>query len=620
MAASLDDVKQRIKLRVPLDQLIGETVTLVRRGSSVTACCPFHAEKSPSFHVYPDNHYYCFGCKETGDAITFVRKTREMSFIESLKFLASKYGVEAPELEESETLKRRRGEQAALSQMMVAAQDLFTSELKNPRSDEARQYLHERGFTDENILKFGFGLTPVEGFGLVKHLRGLGFREDDMIRASLAGISAQSGRPYDFFRQRIMIPIRDVQGRVIAFGGRTTVGDSAKYKNSGATPLFDKSGVLFGLDHARDAIKDKRQAVIVEGYMDALCLWQEGFNHVVASMGTALTVRQLKLLYQQTKVSEVVILFDGDNPGQKATLDAIDVVLEVPELRVRAARLQGGDDPDTFVRKSGSDALRAVLDHAVDLIDVAIGAKLKGASPASIPSIVSKEFIPWLSKIQDPIKRGYLLNRISGLTGVPPEAIFRQLKSFQFGSANGQYPTNRSALGQESSASSAIEAEASRAMPARALTPIEKGILGHLYFAQAGEIDAGKVEAFVAKELVLEPLWDHFARQIAQSYEKGLSPREDPAVMAAFSPDEAIVLGAITETPLESFATADRKKSIERLIIEQKRNNIQQSISLLKRQVQIASSQSPQDVSGFLSEVMALTSSLTVLDRTLSEQ
>ena len=407
---------------------------------------------------------------------------------------------------------------------------------------------------------------------------------------------------------------------MIAFGGRTTVGDSAKYKNSGATSLFDKSGVLFGLDHARDAIKDKRQAVIVEGYMDALCLWQEGFNHVVASMGTALTVRQLKLLYQQTKVSEVVILFDGDNPGQKATLDAIDVVLEVPELRVRAARLQGGDDPDTFVRKSGSDALRAVLDHAVDLIDVAIGAKLKGASPASIPSIVSKEFIPWLSKIQDPIKRGYLLNRISGLTGVPPEAIFRQLKSFQFGSANGQYPTNRIALGQESSASSAIEAEASMAMPARALTPIEKGILGHLYFAQAGEIDAGKVEAFVAKELVLEPLWDHFARQIAQSYEKGLSPREDPGVMAAFSPDEAIVLGAITEMPLESFATADRKKSIERLIIEQKRHNIQQSISLLKRQVQIASSQSPQDVSGFLSEVMALTSSLTVLDRTLSEQ
>lgn len=620
MAASLDDVKQRIKSRVPLDQLIGETVTLVRRGSSITACCPFHAEKSPSFHIYPDNHYYCYGCKEAGDAISFVRKTREMSFIESLKFLAAKYGVEAPELEESETLKRRRGEQAALSQMMVAAQDLFVSELKTPRGDEARAYLRDRGFTDENILKFGFGLTPLEGFGLVKHLRSLGFREDDMIRASLAGISAKSGRPYDFFRERIMIPIRDVQGRVIAFGGRTTSNDPAKYKNSGATTLFDKSGVLFGLDHAREAIKEKRQAVIVEGYMDALCLWQEGFDHVVASMGTALTVRQLKLLYAQTKSPEVIILFDGDSPGQKATLDAIEVVLEIPELRVKAAKLTGGDDPDTFARKFGGDALRELMASSVDLIDVAIGAKLQGAGPAAIPSVVSKDFVPWLSRIEDPIKRGYLLNRISGLTGVPVEAIQRQLKSFHFGAAGNQSAGSRFAQSREQLAAAVAAVEAPRVMPSRALTPIEKGILGHIYFAQPGEIEAGKVEKFVVKELQLEPLWEQFAKQIAQSYEKGLSPKDDPTVMAAFSAEEVVVLGAITELPSESFATLDRNKSVERLIIEQKRSNIQQSIALLKRQVQIASSQSPQDVSGFLAEVMELTKSLSALDRTLAEQ
>jgi len=286
MAGSLDEVKQRIKARVPLDQLIGETVTLVRRGANIMACCPFHNEKTPSFHVYGDGHYYCYGCKENGDAITFVRKTREMTFIESLKFLASKYGVEAPELEESDLIKRRRGEQTALSQMMAAAQDLYTTELRSERGNAARAYLKERGFTDDNILKFGFGLTPEEGFGLVKNLRALGFREDDMIRASLAGVSAKSGRPYDFFRERLMIPIRDPHGRVIAFGGRTMVGDPAKYKNSGSTPLFDKSGVLFGLDQARDAIKDKRQAIIVEGYMDTLCLWQAGIHEVVACMGT----------------------------------------------------------------------------------------------------------------------------------------------------------------------------------------------------------------------------------------------------------------------------------------------------------------------------------------------
>ncbi|MCX6123294.1 MAG: DNA primase [Proteobacteria bacterium] len=619
MAVSLDDVKQRIKARVPLEQLVGETVTLVKRGSSITACCPFHAEKTPSFHIYPDNHYYCFGCKENGDAIDFVRKTREMSFIETLKFLASKFGVEAPELEESDSLKRRRGEQAALNHMMVAAQELFTSELRSDRGAPARQYLKDRGFSDENIVSFGFGLTPEEAVGLVKNLRSQGFREDDMVRASLAGISAKSGRPYDFFRERIMIPIRDVQGRVIAFGGRTTSNDPAKYKNSGATPLFDKSSVLFGLDHAKDSIKDKRQAIIVEGYMDTLCLWQEGITDVVASMGTALTVRQLKLLYQTTKTPEVIMLFDGDQAGQKATLAAIDVVLEVPDLRVKAAKLEGGEDPDTFVRKYGKDALREILNKSVDLIDVAIASKLDGANIAAIPTIVNQDFVPWLIKIQDQVKRGYLINRVSGLTGVPAEVLHRQLRSFQFS----EHPSHRGWASQPSNAelqrTAQKESESQiRTMPSRPLTPVEKGILGHIYFAEPGSIDTGKVETFLAKELPLEPLWEHFAKQISQSYAQGLSPRHDPNVLASFSAEEVAVLNLITGVAPESFTSTDRNKSVERLICEQKRNNIQQSIGLLKRQVQIASAQSPQDVPKFLEEVMSLNKTLSELNRTIS--
>jgi len=614
MVASLDDVKNRIKSRVPLDQLIGETVTLVRRGSSITACCPFHAEKSPSFHVYPDNHYYCFGCKESGDAITFVRKTREMSFIESLKFLATKYGIEAPELEESDALKRRRGEQATLSQMMVAAQDLFTSELKSPRGEEARAYLRERGFTEENITKFGFGLTPAEGFGLVKHLRGLGFRDDDMIRASLAAVSAKSGRSYDFFRDRIMIPIRDAQGRVIAFGGRTTVQDPAKYKNSGATPLFDKSSVLFGIDEAREAVKDKRCAIIVEGYMDALSLWQAGVQEVVASMGTALTVRQLKLLSQQTKTPEAIMLFDGDNAGQKATLAAIDVVLEMPELRVKAAKLEGNEDPDTFVRNHGVDALREILSKSVDLIDVAIGSKLVGANTSAIPTIVSQDFVPWLMKIQDPVKRGYLVTKISSLTGVPAEVIHRQLRSFNLSAPRTGAWASRATIDRS------IPVEAAPAIPSRALTPVEKGILGHLYFAAPGEIDAGKVESFMARELPLEPLWHLFGRQMLKSHANGLSPAQDPALLASFSPEEMAPLEGITGMSPELFATKDRNRSLDRLIIEQKRQNIQQAIALLKRQVQIAATQSPDQVPSFLSEVMALTQSLTALEREISSE
>jgi DNA primase len=620
MAASLDDVKNRIKMRVPLDQLIGETVSLVRRGPSITACCPFHAEKSPSFHIYPDNHYYCFGCKESGDAITFVRKTRDMSFIESLRFLSVKYGIEAPELDEPDSVKRRRGEQLALSQILVAAQDFFVSELKSTRGEQARGYLRERGFSDENILKFGFGLTPSEGYGLVKHLRSLGFRENDMIRASMASISAKTGRPYDFFRDRIMIPIRDAQGRVIAFGGRTTVQDPAKYKNSGSTPLFDKSAVLFGLDHARDAVKDRRSAIIVEGYMDALCLWQEGLSEVVASMGTALTVRQLKLLWQQTRTPEVIVLFDGDAAGHKATLAAIEVVLEVPEIRVKAAKLDGNDDPDTFVRKNGAEALQSVLKKSVDLIEFCIGSRLAGANQAAIPTIVSSELVPWLAKIQDPIKKGFLVSRISGLSGVSADIIGRQLSSFSFGAARQNWIPRQTAERQVAPVPAVSEELPQPVMPTRALTPVEKGVLGHLYFALPGEVGADKILEFIKRELALEPLWQRFAETIISIHIRGLSPQSKSQWMSEFTAEEVGVIEGLTGLSSETFQTKDRGKALQRLILEQKRQNIQQSISLLKRQVQVAAAHSPGEVPSFINEVVALTQSLASLERQIQTE
>ncbi len=616
---SLDDVKNRIKTRVPLEQLIGETVTLVKRGPSITACCPFHAEKSPSFHIYPDQHYYCFGCKESGDAITFVRKTREMTFIEALRFLSAKYGIEAPELEESEGVKRRRGEQVALSQIMVAAQDFFVSQIKTERGVEARKYLIERGFSEENIVKFGFGLTPVEGYGLVKHLRSMSFREDDMLKASLAVMSAKSGRPYDFFRDRITIPIRDAQGRVIAFGGRTTIQDPAKYKNSGATSLFDKSAVLFGLDHAREAIKDKRSAVIVEGYMDALCLWQEGVHEVVASMGTALTVRQLKLLSQQTKTPEVILLFDGDNAGQRATLAAIEVVLELPELRVRAAKLDGQDDPDTFVRKHGVEALQQVLKKSVDLIELCISSKLAGVNSAAIPNIVTTEFVPWLAKIQDPVKKGFLVSRVSGLTGVPAEIIARQLASFAFGATRQTWAPRQGTDRSGPAVPQPIQnTHSAPILPTRSLSPVEKGVLGHLFFAEAGEIDCAKVATFIEKELALEPLWQRFAERLVTAHVNHLSPNSDSLWRADFTPEEDVALEAITALRAETFLSKDRNRALERLILEQKRQNIQQAIAVLKRQVQVATAQSPDEVPSFIKEVMALTQSLTAVERQIS--
>lgn len=604
---SLDEAKRRILTRVSLEALIQDLVPLTRRGNRLTGLCPFHAEKSPSFYVF-DDHYHCFGCHAHGDAISFVRQTKELSFIESLRFLAGKYGIDAPELEESAKYQQRRNEQAALAKIMVTAQEFFASELRGPQGAEAKAYLLGRGFSEGTISEFGFGLTPDQHFGLVRHLRAMHFRDDDILTVGLGAVSTKTGHMYDFFRERITIPIRDPSGRVIAFGGRTTANDPAKYKNSMATPLFDKSGVLFGLDRAKDVIKQKARAVLVEGYMDTLCLWQEGFREAVACMGTALTVRQLKLLQTHAKCSEVILLFDGDNAGHNATLEAIEVALAVPNIRVRAALLTGGEDPDTFVRKNGAAALEDVLSGAQDLLDVAILAQMKSATPASIPTITNEKFVPWLTRVQDPVKRSYLVNLVSLRTGVSVDILNRQIRSFHPGTSPVGVPMLRSV-------SRPLVDDASQpAIPTRPLTPVEESFLGHLFHSKPGEIDLAIATDFIQRELHLEPLWDSFTKTLLSL----LSEKEVPAehlgdIMSSYLPEEAKVLIRIAESKEQSFASASRAASMQRLMREQKRQAIQKAISAMKQEVQLAGSREPELVPELLQQIMSLHKTLSNL-------
>lgn len=591
MSASLDEVKSRIKSRVPLEKLIGESCELTRKGSNFVGCCPFHAEKSPSFYIYPDNHYYCFGCKESGDAISFVRRTRELNYVDTLRFLASKYGIDAPELDETDITKQRRGEISSLSQVTVAAQDFFKQELKSERGRAARDYLIDRGFTSESVEKFGFGLTPDLGYGLFKHLKSLGFRGDDILKAGLGVISTNTGKFYDFFRERIMIPIRDPQGRIIAFGGRATGDDPAKYKNSGATPLFDKSSVLFGLDIAKEAIRSKGRAIIVEGYMDTLCLWQGGFPETVASMGTSLTLRQLKLLVQQAKTKEAVILFDGDFAGQKATLGLIEVALEVPELRIKAAKLPQSDDPDTFLRSNGPEALRQLISGASDLIDMAITWRLAGIGQAAFPSLVREEFIPWLAKIHDQVKLGFLINKVATLTGIKIDFIQRELRSLHVAPVRHLPQAVRK--------------------PMRRLSMVEKGFLGNLYFAQPGELDLSKANNFMALDVNLESLWELFGKRCLEILANGICPKESESFLSVFSHEDLPDLAQITEADPKSFHSDARSVVFNGLLNEQKRIQIQDSIKQLKQQVIWAESHEPADVPKYLAEVSSLTKELS---------
>ena len=303
---SIDIAKRRILERVSLKDLLSEKISFQNRAGRPVGLCPFHNEKSGSFTLY-DDHYYCFGCQARGDAIEYVRQTEGLGYIDSLKYLAQKYTIDVPELEESQKHKFQKNHEAQLFKLLRDAHEFFIGNLKSARGQTASRYLEGRGYSKEQIEEYKFGLSPDQPFALIQYLLKKGYSIKDMIESSVASPSKRDGKAYDFFRHRLIIPIYDKYGRVIAFGGRTMGNDPAKYKNSRETPLFDKSLVLYGFQTARTEMRQKKRAIVAEGYMDVLQLWNFGFKESVACLGTALTLAQLRQISNSTGV--VYLLF-----------------------------------------------------------------------------------------------------------------------------------------------------------------------------------------------------------------------------------------------------------------------------------------------------------------------
>jgi DNA primase len=470
----LDSVKTRILSRISLPELIGSTVKLTRRSGNYVGCCPFHNEKGPSFTVYPD-HYFCYGCRAHGDAIDFIRKTQGLGFIESLRYLGEKAGVEVPELERSRTDENRLKERASLLGLMQHAQNFYVDRLNEDAGDSAKRYLADRGFSPENIKEFGFGLSPDSFEALTGHLRKVGFSTEQMLDTSVASISNRTNQPFDFFRNRLMIPIRDPSGRVIAFGGRTLGNDPAKYVNSRESKLYDKSAVLFGLDRAKDSIKRSGRAIVTEGYMDCMQLWQHGIGEAVACLGTALTVPQLRLLAPHC--SRICLLFDGDAAGQAASLRSVSIALEVPEIEVRVAQLPADQDPDSFVRARGPEAIKALVTNAEPLLDFAIRNRLKQTHALGIPELVSSEFIPWLAKTSDTIQRSFLTQRLASLTGISSQQLNAEIRKLLGGEIS------RAVRPMNQNISQAPASEQVRFK----LDAVTEELIGHIFFSKPSE-------------------------------------------------------------------------------------------------------------------------------------
>lgn len=565
---SVEVAKQRILQRVPLHELVGERVELKLKGGRHSGCCPFHEERSPSFFIF-DDHYYCFGCHARGDAITFVREQQGLNFMEALRFLAEKYAIEAPELEKPQHDKQQRQTEANLYKISASSCSFFEAYLQGPQGEKARAYLENRGFSPTFISEHRLGLSPSDPQALVNHLLREGYSIKDMISASVANPSQYDHKAYDFFTHRLMIPIFDLYGRVIAFGGRSLGDEQPKYKNSRETPLFDKSHVLYGLHNSRDAIRKERRAIACEGYMDVLQLWQQGVGYAVACLGTAMTVHHLKRLGALTP--RVYLIFDGDRAGRNATLRTVSLALEVPQTEFKVVVLPSEHDPDTFVKAYGPQALEAELDKAQNLLEFAIQTRIAETHELGIPDLIAKELIPWLQSVPDAMKRSYLTHKISELTGIESAKLTSALKS--------EGPRKPTPTPARAEASETVE----RA-PARPLKGPELEFFAHLYWTQPGEIDLPAVTQLLQSKLEIDEIWQDFGLELIKTLQRQLAPAaQNKAHWTSSTAPEVLAVIGHFELHAAAYETETRQQQLMKLAHEIRRRSLKDTLARLKQ-------------------------------------
>ncbi|AKM09782.1 DNA primase [Croceicoccus naphthovorans] len=371
-----------LRTRITLSGVIGRTTRLTKAGREWKACCPFHNEKTPSFTVNDEKGFYhCFGCGAHGDAIRWMTEQRGMPFMDAVKELAAEAGMEVPAPDPR--MAKAAEQRASLHDVMAAAQAWFVDQLAGPAGAQARAYLERRGVSAATIREFGFGYAPDSRGAIAEALSG--FPKEMLIEAGLL-ISVEGKDPYDRFRGRLMLPIQDRRGRVIAFGGRilADVPNAPKYLNSPDTPVFDKGRTLYNLHRAAAASRGSDRIVVVEGYMDVIALAAAGMGEAVAPMGTALTENQLELIWKLVPVP--VLCFDGDSAGQRAAMRAITRALPMlrPGHSLSIVTLPEGLDPDDLIRRDGTSAMESVLAKGESLVD-AIWRVEHAAAPLRTP-------------------------------------------------------------------------------------------------------------------------------------------------------------------------------------------------------------------------------------------
>ena len=417
---------QELKMRNDITEVVSPYVNLKRRGRNMVGLCPFHGEKTPSFNIYTENgSFYCFGCGVGGDVISFIMKIENLDYVDAVKFLAQRAGMELPENSYDDSMSKLR---KRIYEANREAARFYYKTLYQPLGKEGLDYLHGRMLSDRTIRHFGLGFADDDWSSLTTHLKSLGFSENELVSANLAVQRRSGNGVYDRFTNRVMFPIIDLRGNVIAFGGRIMTDQKPKYLNTSDTPVFKKSENLFSLNNAKNA--GSRTLMLCEGYMDVIAVTQAGFKNAVATLGTALTTEQAMLIKRYA--DEVIICYDADEAGQKATARAIPI-LRNAGLLVRVLTIPNGKDPDEFIKSQGADgpeAFKAIIDRSGNDVDYRLQ-KLKAdfnldVSDGKVGYLEAASRI--IASIQSPIEQDVYVSKLCKEFQIDKNAFKAQLQ------------------------------------------------------------------------------------------------------------------------------------------------------------------------------------------------
>lgn len=414
---------QQLKQYSDIERIISGYVPLSRKGRNLSGLCPFHSEKTPSFFVYPQTQsFYCFGCGAGGDVITFIRRIENLEYMEAVRFLAEKCGLTVPDSqqEDERAVQRRR-----ILEINRETARFFHAQLMSEQGKQAYDYLTRRGRDRKTIRHFGLGYAPEGWRVLSDYLKTKGFTEEEMVAANVA-VNSKRGSVYDRFRNRVMFPIIDLRGNVVGFGGRALDDQGAKYLNTSDTPVFKKSRNLFAMNFAKTS--KQPGLILAEGYMDVIAIHQAGFGNAIATLGTALTDEQARLISQYT--DKVILAYDSDGPGQAATKRAINIFDEVG-VKVSVLSMTGAKDPDEFIQKYGRERFAMLLDGSSNALEFELS-KIRSRfdiSTADGKVNFLKEACKLFAGIRNPVEREVYLTQVANELEIAPQAIHAQIKS-----------------------------------------------------------------------------------------------------------------------------------------------------------------------------------------------